>query len=652
MFDEDGWIVTNAHVVEGAATIKVHVPDRGNLSAQLLGVSPCDDLAVIEVPGSGFATAQFGDSNDLKLGENVMVMGYPLGQADLSVTRGIVSKLHVALDPLQDLVQTDASVNPGNSGGPLLNMRGEVIGIVAVKVQYDEAGNPIEGTAFAISSNLANERVPELTQGESRDWLGINTVPLQDLDPELEGLWIIGVSDNSPAQEAGLQPLDVLLTMAGLSMNSEADLCDVIRAHDTLSYEVLRDDYVVSGQIAMGRGSAAPSPTPTSPPVAEATTDVTRFTEVFQDDFSDPASGWDKRVTDLSEAGYEDGKYSILINDTDLLSWSNSGRSFNDFLLEVEATQVEGPDDNEYGVLVRYVDGDNFYHFVISGDGYYAVIKRQDGEWESLVTWTQSPHINRGQSTNHIAVVAEGSQFSLYVNEEHITDVTDDSFPGGDIGLMAGSFDEAGVLIHFDNVTVWAEEGPGPAVTPTTEFSPDFVDNFNSPASGWEIDDFDTGSVGYKDGAYFVISIGDGNTMWGKAGRSFDNLIIEVDATQVSAPVNNNNDYGVVCRAQGDGDGYYLLVSGDGQYAIFKAEDGSFEELVGWTESNVVQQGNATNRIHAMCDDDYLALVVNGELLGQVNDATFSRGDIALTATSYEDEPTEVHFDDLVVYTR
>jgi serine/threonine-protein kinase len=178
-----------------------------------------------------------------------------------------------------------------------------------------------------------------------------------------------------------------------------------------------------------------------------------------------------------------------------------------------------------------------------------------------------------------------------------------------------------------------------------------FEDRFDSPASGWEVGEYDAGSVGYEGGAYVVISFGGSDTMWGVAGRSFDDLVIEIDSTQVSAGPANNNDYGVVCREQGNGDGYHLLISGDGYFAIAKAQGGSFEWLVEWTESNAIRQGNATNRIRAVCDGSRLALSVNGQQLATADDDTFTEGDIGLAATSYEDAPTEVHFDNLTVYT-
>lgn len=176
-----------------------------------------------------------------------------------------------------------------------------------------------------------------------------------------------------------------------------------------------------------------------------------------------------------------------------------------------------------------------------------------------------------------------------------------------------------------------------------------FQDDFSNPKSGWEVGEYDAGKVGYGDGYYYVISYGDGNTMWGVANRSFSDVVIEVDATQVSGP--DNNDYGVICRTADSesGLGYYMLISGDGYYAIAKGTDTGFDWLVDFTESSAIRQGNATNHIRAVCKGSKLSLTVNGVLLAEAEDSEFTGGDIALTATSYENIPTEVHFDNLVV---
>jgi serine/threonine-protein kinase len=178
-----------------------------------------------------------------------------------------------------------------------------------------------------------------------------------------------------------------------------------------------------------------------------------------------------------------------------------------------------------------------------------------------------------------------------------------------------------------------------------------FQDDFESSASGWEIGNYEGGSVGYKSGVYFVIARKSGSTMWGVANRSFDNLVIEVDVTQVAAGSENNNDYGLICREQGNGDGYYMLVSGDGFYAILTAKEAKFEPLADWKKSDVIRQGNATNHIRAVCDSTTLELFVNGQRLATAEDSTYTKGDIAFTATSYEENPTQIHFDNLIVRT-
>ena len=181
-----------------------------------------------------------------------------------------------------------------------------------------------------------------------------------------------------------------------------------------------------------------------------------------------------------------------------------------------------------------------------------------------------------------------------------------------------------------------------------------FRDDFGDTGSGWEEGDYDEGSVGYKDGVYFVTATVTDFMMWGVAYRSFDNLVIELDATQVSAGPGSDNAYGVVCREDGNAGGYYLRISGDGYYNISKAGVGGGEEfvpLVDWAESNAIKQGNATNHIRAVCSGSTLELHVNGEHLATAEDGTFATGDIAFTATSYESEVTEIHFDNLVVRT-
>jgi hypothetical protein len=176
-----------------------------------------------------------------------------------------------------------------------------------------------------------------------------------------------------------------------------------------------------------------------------------------------------------------------------------------------------------------------------------------------------------------------------------------------------------------------------------------FSDDFGSNATGWEVGNYQTGTVGYGSGVYVVTANGQGDTMWGIANRSFDNVAISVEARQIRAPSNDNNDYGIVCRLQPNGNGYFLLISGDGFYSILRADDDDFVPLIDWDTSSKIRQGNSTNDIHAVCDGASLSLYVNGDLLASATDFTYRSGDLALTATSSEDTMTEVHFDNLKV---
>jgi hypothetical protein len=202
---------------------------------------------------------------------------------------------------------------------------------------------------------------------------------------------------------------------------------------------------------------------------------------------------------------------------------------------------------------------------------------------------------------------------------------------------------------------------PSPSLPPTTVAPPTstpapqpgsivFQDDFADPGSGWEVGDYETGSVGYEDGVYYVTSVGNTLPMWGVAGRFLTDLIIEVSTTQVSAGPESDNEYGVACRVQPNGDGHYLSISGDGYYSIWLRQGSDWVPLVNWTESDAIRRGEATNRVRAVCDGPTLALSVNGEHLATVQDTTFAGGDIALTAASYESQAVRIVFDDLVVY--
>jgi 2-alkenal reductase len=164
IIDAQGHIVTNAHVVEGAQTLQVILHDGSKVSATLIGADSANDIAVVQVSGNVPATLTFGDSSALQLGEPVIAIGSPLGSYDGSVTAGVVSGLErtVQGSGQSHLIQTDAAINSGNSGGPLLNAAGEVIGINTLVVRQSNSGDIAEGLGFAIPSDMVTGVVQQL----------------------------------------------------------------------------------------------------------------------------------------------------------------------------------------------------------------------------------------------------------------------------------------------------------------------------------------------------------------------------------------------------------------------------------------------------------------------------------------------------------
>ncbi|HZY45758.1 MAG TPA: family 16 glycoside hydrolase [Anaerolineae bacterium] len=175
----------------------------------------------------------------------------------------------------------------------------------------------------------------------------------------------------------------------------------------------------------------------------------------YTENFDNPASGWKIASDESIKIQYQNSALNFTLDALNAIAWSTPNQKFGDFTFEVDATQVDGPDDNGYGVIVRYVDDRNFYRLDISGDGYFDVLKYKAGIWIKLQDWTESTAIQPGATTNHLRVAAQGNQFTFSVNDQIVKTFTDDDFRQGDIGLSAGTFfDHAGVQVAFDNLKV------------------------------------------------------------------------------------------------------------------------------------------------------------------------------------------------------
>lgn len=176
----------------------------------------------------------------------------------------------------------------------------------------------------------------------------------------------------------------------------------------------------------------------------------------WEEDFSAPGA-WKLESDAAARVAVEEGVLRVSVAAANQLAWASAGKDLGDFHLTVEAAQVAGPDDNEYGVLVRMQDPRNFYAFSVSGDGYFLVSRFRDGVRQPLgADWTPSDAIHPGVATNLLEVTAQGNRLTFTVNGRLLAQVEDDHFSHGDIGLYAGSFYEGGVEVHFDNLRITA----------------------------------------------------------------------------------------------------------------------------------------------------------------------------------------------------
>jgi serine protease Do len=239
LIDDKGYIVTNNHVVEDAQSIYVELADGRTFPANTVGTDSLSDLAVIKIDAANLTSARWGDSSSLSLGEWVLAIGNALGRG-IIVTQGIVSGLDVSVNvagnTLYGLIGTTAALNPGNSGGPLVNMDGEVIGITSVKIVASE----VEGIGYAISSNEAAPIITDLIRygRVTYPWLGVSVstvTPLLAASENLSvdrGARIAEVVIDSPAEDAGLRVNDVIIRFGDKEISNIADLIQAIRGSE------------------------------------------------------------------------------------------------------------------------------------------------------------------------------------------------------------------------------------------------------------------------------------------------------------------------------------------------------------------------------------------------------------------------------------
>ncbi|HEX7286818.1 MAG TPA: trypsin-like peptidase domain-containing protein [Candidatus Angelobacter sp.] len=284
VIDADGHILTNYHVIENARQLEVTTSDKKKYKAQVVGVDPSHDLAVIQIPSKTVPQAEIGDSKDLVVGQKVFAIGNPFGLSG-TMTRGIISSIRSVRGPrgfIDEAIQTDAAINPGNSGGPLLNSRGQVIGINSMILTGGVEQSA--GIGFAIPVNTAKAVLDDLVHlgRVRRPEMGVSTLPI---GPELAdemglsadyGLLIMQVVPGSAAERAGLRggseraylgnmPIrlggDLMVAIDGQDVQDQQELSHVMQRHragDTVTVTIFRGKKKMDVKVVLGesRGTA------------------------------------------------------------------------------------------------------------------------------------------------------------------------------------------------------------------------------------------------------------------------------------------------------------------------------------------------------------------------------------------------------------
>ena len=281
---EEGIVITNNHVIANAEDILIRVGDK-EYNAEVIGADPYMDLAVLKMKTKDkFKPVSFGDSNKARVGDWVVAIGNPFGLGG-TVTSGIISARNrqIGLTRYEDFIQTDASINQGNSGGPLFNLKGEVIGVNTAIIAPGQSGSI--GIGFAIPANAASNVIDQLIKfGETkRGWLGVR---IQEVTKEIadveklkkpEGALVASVGQNSPAEKAGIKAGDIILEFDGKKINTMKKLPNVVASTEvgkSVELKIWRNKKLISKRLTLGRLETSEEFKETKPKIVKKDVDI------------------------------------------------------------------------------------------------------------------------------------------------------------------------------------------------------------------------------------------------------------------------------------------------------------------------------------------------------------------------------------------
>ena len=459
IIDPSGIAVTNNHVVTGAATLKVWINGEQR-SARVLGASECSDLAVIKIEGGDFQYLNWYDGQ-ISTGMEVFSAGFPLGEPQFTLTKGIVSKERADgqtdWSSIDYVLSHDATISPGNSGGPLITSDGKVVGV-------NYRSRPTVNQYFAIDPKTSQSVVAQLQEGKDVQSIGINGVAVVAEDGSLSGIWVSSVKSGSPADKAGVKAGDILYQMESLVLATDGtmkDYCDILRSHsasDTLSLTVIRyaTYEILEGQLN-GRtlevtgyfGDTTGGTTTTSGQAMEY------FTEEFDQD-----PQWNYFLTSGDEnkisVKFDD---SLMIFNLDAIStyayYIYEAFEYRDVRIDLRA-ENRGKNNNNISLVCRATDAEGWYEFSTEGGGLwylYAVVPGSDGKLRyNTIDSGGVKALRQGKETNEFTMICKGNEITLGVNGVEIKKVRENKYSlrDGFVGFNISSLNVTPIVVEVD----------------------------------------------------------------------------------------------------------------------------------------------------------------------------------------------------------
>jgi len=349
---EEGIVITNNHVIANAEDILIRVGDK-EYNAEVIGADPYMDLAVLKMKTKDkFKPVSFGDSNKARVGDWVVAIGNPFGLGG-TVTSGIISARNrqIGLTRYEDFIQTDASINQGNSGGPLFNLKGEVIGVNTAIIAPGQSGSI--GIGFAIPSNAASNVIDQLMKfGETkRGWLGVR---IQEVTKEIadveklkkpEGALVASVGQGSPAEKAGIKAGDIILEFDGKKINTMKKLPNVVASTEvgkSVELKIWRNKKLISKRLTLGRLETSEEFKETKPKIVKKDVEIQSL-KIAVRDLNDE---------DIKKRNLNKKTKGVVITEISNRSPLANLLSVNDIIIEVQKTPVKNSVD-----LNKIVDG-------------------------------------------------------------------------------------------------------------------------------------------------------------------------------------------------------------------------------------------------------------------------------------------------------